>query len=140
MRRKKAQSLIGVSKTYRFKHSEHSEQVGFVNWFRAKYPHTLIFAIPNGEKRSISVATRLKAEGVTRGIPDLYIPACNLWVEMKRATGGRLSPDQKKSYRISEISGPHCNCWEGRRRCVEASVGVFGKMTKWKLLLPLRLI
>ena len=96
MRRKKAQSLTGVSKTYRFKHSEHSEQVGFVNWFRAKYPHTLIFAIPNGEKRSISVATRLKAEGVTRGIPDLYIPSCNLWVEMKRATGGRLSPDQKK--------------------------------------------
>jgi hypothetical protein len=93
---KKGHTLIGVQKTYRFKHSEHSEQVGFVNWFRAKYPHTLIFAIPNGEKRSISVATRLKAEGVTRGIPDLYIPSCNLWVEMKRATGGRLSPDQKK--------------------------------------------
>jgi len=93
---KKGDTLIGVQKTYRFKHSEHSEQVGFVNWFRAKYPHTLIFAIPNGEKRSISVATRLKAEGVTRGIPDLYIPACNLWVEMKRVTGGRLSPDQKK--------------------------------------------
>jgi hypothetical protein len=93
---KKGDTLIGVQKTYRFKHSEHSEQVGFVNWFRAKYPDTLIFAIPNGEKRSISVATRLKAEGVTRGIPDLYIPSCNLWVEMKRATGGRLSPDQKK--------------------------------------------
>ena len=96
MKSKKGHTLIGVQKTYRFKHSEHSEQVGFVNWFRAKYPHTLIFAIPNGEKRSISVATRLKAEGVTRGIPDLYIPSCNLWVEMKRATGGRLSPDQKK--------------------------------------------
>jgi len=96
LKTKKGDTLIGVQKTYRFKHSEHSEQVGFVNWFRAKYPHTLIFAIPNGEKRSISVATRLKAEGVTRGIPDLYIPSCNLWVEMKRATGGRLSPDQKK--------------------------------------------
>ena len=96
MKIKKGDTLIGVQKTYRFKHSEHSEQVGFVNWFRAKYPDTLIFAIPNGEKRSISVATRLKAEGVTRGIPDLYIPSCNLWVEMKRATGGRLSPDQKK--------------------------------------------
>ena len=93
MRRKKAHTQTLVLKT---SHSEHSEQVGFVNWFRAKYPDTLIFAIPNGEKRSISVATRLKAEGVTRGIPDLYIPSCNLWVEMKRATGGRLSPDQKK--------------------------------------------
>jgi hypothetical protein len=36
--------------------SEHSEQVGFVNWFNAQYPRVLIFAIPNGEKRSITVA------------------------------------------------------------------------------------
>jgi hypothetical protein len=79
--------------------------VGFVNWFRAKYPKVLIFAIPNGEKRSISVATRLKAEGVTRGIPDLYIPSCNLWVEMKRVTGGRLSPDQKKIISYLESVG-----------------------------------
>jgi hypothetical protein len=55
----------------------------------------LIFAIPNGEKRSITVAKRLKAEGVVRGIPDLFIPQWNLWVEMKRKTGGRLSPEQK---------------------------------------------
>ena len=55
----------------------------------------LIFAIPNGEKRAITVAKRLKAEGVVRGIPDLFIPQFNLWVEMKRITGGRLSPEQK---------------------------------------------
>ena len=72
MRRKKAQSLIGVSKTYRFKHSEHSEQVGFVNWFRAKYPHTLIFAIPNGEKRTISVATRLKAGDASKQVLEFF--------------------------------------------------------------------
>ena len=102
MRRKKARSQTLVLKT---SHSEHSEQVGFVNWFRAKYPKVLIFAIPNGEKRSISVATRLKAEGVTRGIPDLYIPSCNLWVEMKRFTGGRLSPDQKKIISYLESVG-----------------------------------
>jgi hypothetical protein len=41
------------------------------------------------------VAKRLKAEGVVRGIPDLFIPQWNLWVEMKRKTGGRLSPEQK---------------------------------------------
>ena len=70
MRRKKGRSQILVLKT---SHSEHSEQVGFVNWFRAKYPKVLIFAIPNGEKRSISVATRLKAEGVTqRNTRSLY--------------------------------------------------------------------
>jgi len=92
MRRKKVHTLISVSKT---SPSEHSEQVGFINWFRVQYPRVLIFAIPNGEKRSISVAKRLKAEGVVRGIPDLYIPEWNVWVEMKRVTGGRLSPDQK---------------------------------------------
>ena len=76
--------------------SEHSEQVGLINWFRGRFPGVLIFAIPNGEKRALSVAKRLKAEGVTRGVPDLYVPAWNLWIEMKRKSGGRLSPEQKQ--------------------------------------------
>ena len=95
MRRRRkvsAVTLISASKIYP---SEHSEQVGFINWFRVKYPNVLIFAIPNGEKRAITVAKRLKAEGVVRGIPDLFIPQWTLWVEMKRISGGRLSPEQK---------------------------------------------
>ena len=76
--------------------SEHLEHVGFVNWFRVQFPSVLIFAVPNGEKRAISVAKRLKAEGVVRGIPDLFIPEWSLWVEMKRVKGGRLSPEQKQ--------------------------------------------
>lgn len=76
--------------------SEHSEQVGLINWFRGRFPGVLIFAIPNGEKRALSVAKRLKAEGVVRGVPDLYVPAWNLWIEMKRKSGGRLSPEQKQ--------------------------------------------
>jgi len=65
----------------------------------------LIFAIPNGEKRAITVAKRLKAEGVVRGIPDLFIPQWNLWVEMKRESGGRLSPDQKSMITYLESIG-----------------------------------
>ena len=42
------------------------------------------------------MAKRLKAEGVVRGVPDLFVPAWNLWIEMKRVSGGRLSPDQKQ--------------------------------------------
>ena len=91
-KRKTRNTLIGLVKT---SPSEHDEQVGFINWFRSKYPDVLIFAIPNGEKRAISVAKRLKAEGVVRGIPDLFIPQWTLWVEMKRVSGGRLSPEQK---------------------------------------------
>ena len=74
--------------------SETEEQVGFVNWFRAKFPGVLIYAIPNGGHRAVSVGKSLKAEGVTPGVPDLHIPAWGLWVEMKRVKGGKLSDDQ----------------------------------------------
>jgi hypothetical protein len=94
-RRRKASGVTLISTTSKTSPSEHSEQVGFINWFRVQYPNVLIFAIPNGEKRAITVAKRLKAEGVVRGIPDLFIPQWNLWVEMKRKTGGRLSTEQK---------------------------------------------
>ena len=65
----------------------------------------MIFAIPNGEKRAITVAKRLKAEGVVRGIPDLFIPQFNLWVEMKRISGGRLSPEQRAMIQYLEGIG-----------------------------------
>jgi hypothetical protein len=79
--------------------SEHEEQAGFVSWFRARFPGVLIFAIPNGEHRAISAAKRLKAEGVVAGVPDLHVPEWRLWIEMKRATGGRLSADQAEIIR-----------------------------------------
>ena len=44
-------------------------------------------------------------EGVVRGVPDLYVPAWNLWVEMKRVSGGRLSPDQKEMITYLENIG-----------------------------------
>ena len=102
MRRRKAITLISASK---ISPSEHSEQVGFINWFRAKYPDVLIFAIPNGEKRAISVAKRLKMEGVVRGMPDLFVPAWTLWIEMKRVSGGRLSTEQRQMIKYLEGIG-----------------------------------
>lgn len=74
--------------------SEHAEQVGFLNWFKSRYPGVMIIAIPNGGKRDIRTATKLKAEGVLRGVPDLFIPAFGTWIEMKKP-GGKLSPAQK---------------------------------------------
>ena len=76
--------------------SEHIEQVTFVNWFRNKYPDVLIFAIPNGEYRAISTAVKLKNEGVTKGIPDLFIPEWKIWIEMKKTKGSSTSKEQKE--------------------------------------------
>lgn len=75
--------------------SEHEEQRNFVRWFRMSYPGVRIMAIPNGGARNIATAARLKAEGVVAGVPDLFIPAWGLWVEMKRSKGGVASEKQK---------------------------------------------
>jgi hypothetical protein len=85
--------------------SEHFEQRELVRWFRQFYPDVLIFAIPNGGSRSKASAGRLKAEGVVPGIPDLFIPAKGLWIEMKRVKGGALSPEQKAMIQYLEEVG-----------------------------------
>lgn len=74
--------------------SEHAEQTAFVQWFRLQFPGVRIIAIPNGGARNRIVGMKLKAEGVSAGVPDLYVPAWHLWIEMKRQHGGRLSPVQ----------------------------------------------
>jgi hypothetical protein len=75
--------------------SEHMEQALFVQWFRRTFPDVRIFAIPNGGSRSRSQGAKLKVEGVSAGVPDLFIPQGTVWVEMKRAKGGTVSADQK---------------------------------------------
>lgn len=75
--------------------SEHLQQVRLVSWFRRSYPDVRIFAVPNGGARSGPQGAKLKAEGVSSGVPDLCIPAWSLFIEMKRQTGWTLSPAQK---------------------------------------------
>jgi hypothetical protein len=75
--------------------TEHEEQRELVSWFRQTYDGVKIYAIPNGGYRGKAAAGRLKAEGVLSGVSDLHVPAWNLWIEMKREKGGRLSQEQK---------------------------------------------
>ena len=95
------------------KQTEHAEQVALINWSylnSGKYPELdLLHAIPNGGKRSIGVARKLKAEGVKPGIPDLFLPVARgdfhgLYVEMKSARG-KLSPVQKEVQRALREQG-----------------------------------
>lgn len=74
--------------------TEHEEQREFVSWFRRTHPGVRIFAVPNGGRRGMAEAARLKVEGVSAGVPDLHVPAWNLWVEMKRTKGGRVDAPQ----------------------------------------------
>jgi len=59
------------------------------------------FAIPNGEYRNAVTASKLKRSGVVPGVSDylLTVPSSGytqLWLEVKRESGGKVSPDQKE--------------------------------------------
>ena len=75
---------------------EHLHQVAVFYWAAyqtGKYPGLeLMFAIPNGGKRHVSVARKLKAEGVKAGVPDILLPVPRgiyhgLFIEMKSPKG-----------------------------------------------------
>ena len=106
--------------------SEHVEQREFVSWFRQTYRPVRIFAIPNGEARSRTVGARLKLEGVSPGVPDLFVPEWGLWVEMKRTKGGSVSPVQKDWHRYLKDIGQRVivgHGFEDARRQVQALTG-----------------
>jgi hypothetical protein len=48
-------------------------QQAAVKWFRYQYPDTIITSFPNQGARSVANASRMKAEGMTAGMPDLVI-------------------------------------------------------------------
>jgi hypothetical protein len=90
---------------------EHQNQVALFHWasvMSSKHPAlALMFAIPNGGHRHITVAMKLKAEGVKAGVPDIFLPHPKigsqwpnmhgyhgLFIEMK-SKKGKLSPAQE---------------------------------------------
>jgi hypothetical protein len=75
--------------------TEHAEQVSLCGWLDTRLPELDYFAIPNGGERNAIVAQKLKAEGVKAGVPDMFIPSLNLFLELKRVKGGHVSPVQK---------------------------------------------
>lgn len=70
-------------------------------WAAGRYPQLrLMYHIPNEGKRSAQAGNRLKAQGLRRGVPDICLPVPNpvygaLYIEMKRADGGRTTEDQR---------------------------------------------
>lgn len=72
---------------------EHGEQTALFQWAALNFKHApelrMMFAIPNGGERNKIVASRLVAEGVRTGVPDVFLAVpragyCGLFIEMKR--------------------------------------------------------
>lgn len=56
-------------------HIEDDHQANFFTWLAMTYPtiREIAFAIPNGGFRHSREAARLKAQGVLKGVPDIFI-------------------------------------------------------------------
>lgn len=82
--------------------TEHHLQVECVKWFRLAHKKDgIIYAIPNGGKRTLTEGAIKRYEGMTVGMPDLHIPVPrkgygSLYIEMKNGKAGRLSEHQKE--------------------------------------------
>jgi hypothetical protein len=83
---------------------EHELQAELMRWakrYEDNYPELwLLHAIPNGGKRNVKDAVKLKREGVKAGVPDLFMPVARmeyhgLYIEMKN-TEGRLTERQRE--------------------------------------------
>lgn len=110
--------------------TEHEEQREFVKWFRQTFAGVRIFAIPNGGARSKATAGKLKAEGVSAGVPDLYVPAWRLWIEMKRTKRGRVDSEQTDWHAYLESIGDMvmiCKGSDHAKEIVGAFVAAFRK-------------
>lgn len=83
------------------RHPESILQTQCVNWFRWQYPGYVLdlWAIPNGGKRSKVEAAIMQGEGVTPGVPDLFLAVpmsdfTGLFIEMK-AGDNTSTPKQR---------------------------------------------
>lgn len=93
--------------------SEHTEQVALFEWaawHHARLPAlALLFAIPNGGLRARATAARLQAEGVKRGIPDLFLPIPRggyhgFWIELKYGAN-KTTPQQDAWLNLLKAEG-----------------------------------
>lgn len=120
--------------SYRAIPTEHEEQKNLISWCKmseGRYPElAFIHACPNGAQRPTKMdaqgrtyspeGVKLKAEGVKKGVPDLFLdaprrPFHGLRIEMKRRQGGTVSDDQKIWLNFYDEQGYRavvCEGWE----------------------------
>jgi hypothetical protein len=99
---------------------EHTEQALVIEWARShvkEHPclawlHSSMNGIPlSGSKMTRGkIMNYMKAEGATKGIPDLFLPVARrgfhgIYLEMKRVYDGELTPEQKKFLSFAKEEG-----------------------------------
>lgn len=96
------------------KNYESDLQMLCIQWFRYSYPkyRMLLFSIPNGGKRNLSTAIRMKREGVISGVSDLFLSIPRhgfhgFYIEMKYGKN-KLSENQEAFFQEARMHGYKC--------------------------------
>lgn len=98
---------------------------------QARHPLKWLYATPNGGSRGSNArdrareGSRMRSEGVTRGIPDIFLPMpkkglSGLYIELKKVKGGRLSPEQEEFLVYAKGVGYCCAVCNGYREALIA--------------------
>jgi hypothetical protein len=92
--------------------SEHELQSELVKWVREKYTKIIIFSIPNAGVRSYKTANWFNSEGLTAGVPDLFLAYpkggySGLFIEIK-SNKGHLTIKQSKIHSALREAGYRC--------------------------------
>lgn len=115
--------------------TEDSEQQALFRWAayeRGRWPELdLLLHVPNGGYRGKAEAGRFKAMGVKSGVPDLFLPVARrgfhgLWIELKRAEGGRVSANQRAWITMLSEQGYRaevCHGWNEAAELITAYLG-----------------
>ncbi len=87
--------------------TEHEEQKAVISWFNVQHKALKgrLIAVPNGahlagtQRQRFAKMARMKAEGLSPGFPDLFLPYPSkgfhgLAIEMKRVKGSATSKEQ----------------------------------------------
>ena len=121
--------------------TESVEQQRLFQWARmqgAAWPELrLMYHIPNEGKRSRVTGARMSAEGLKKGVPDICLPVARggshgLYIELKRAKGGRVTPEQIEWLENLKNQGYEvavCNGWETAAKVIENYLKGEGRKT-----------
>ena len=121
---KKSLEIMKMTKT-----NESKEQISLFHWAKLhekKYPELeWLYHIPNGGKRHLTTAIRLKKEGVKAGVPDICLPvACGnyhgLYIELK-AGKNKTTENQDKWLEALVQNGYHavtCYGWDEAKNAI----------------------
>lgn len=112
--------------------TEDQEQATLFQWAalqERRWPELrMLYAIPNGGKRSKPTAANLKRTGVRRGVPDICLPVARgawhgLYIELKRIKGSHIQREQVQWIAALEKQGYRariCKGWEEARKAIVA--------------------